>query len=515
LREGRLDAYRLPPAHADWPGLVPALEAVHHPHPEPGPPEAMGPVLQRLAADELLAHYLVLRQLRSQSRAGHAPGLAAGADAAARLREILPFRLTAGQVRVADEIAADLDTTRPMRRLLQGDVGSGKTVLAALALARAVGAGRQAAIMAPTALLAEQHMRTLSAWFDEIGVPAGLYTANVPAAERRRWRERAAAGEPLVLVGTHALVAGEEAPLPRLALAVVDEQHRFGVGQRLALAGGEQGAVHQLVMSATPIPRTLAMTLYADLDVSILDERPPGRVPVVTAVMSEARRDELIERIVEVIGTGRQVYWVCPLIEESEVLEAQAAEKTAEALAAALPSVKVALVHGRLRAAEKDAIMRRFVEGRIDLLVATTVIEVGVDVPNATLMVIENAERLGLAQLHQLRGRVGRGGAQSHCVLLYKPPLGERARERLTAVRESDDGFVIAEADLRLRGPGELLGTHQAGFTRMRVADLARDRGLVARLPQRAERIAADAPPAEVERLIEFWLGEDLRYADA
>ncbi len=514
LRSGGLEAYDLPPARADWPALLPALEAVHHPRPEQGPPEPQGPVLQRLAADELLAHYLVLRRLRNQSRSGHAASLAEGAGLVGRLREILPFELTAGQVRVAGEIAADLDASRPMRRLLQGDVGSGKTVLAALALVRAVGAGHQAAIMAPTALLAEQHMRTLSAWFDAIGIPVGLFTANVPAGERRRWRDRAAAGEPLVLVGTHALVAGEN-PLPRLALAVVDEQHRFGVGQRLALTGGEQGAVHQLVMSATPIPRTLAMTLYADLDVSVLDERPPGRVPVVTAVMSEARRDELIERIVEVIGSGRQVYWVCPLIEESEVLEAQAAEKTAEALAAALPSVKVALVHGRLRAAEKDAIMRRFVAGRIDLLVATTVIEVGVDVPNATLMVIENAERLGLAQLHQLRGRVGRGGTQSHCVLLYKPPIGERARKRLAAVRSSDDGFVIAEADLELRGPGELLGTHQAGFARMRVADLARDRALVARLPQRADRIAADAPPAEVERLIQFWLGEDLRYADA
>ncbi len=514
LSTGRVEAYELPPARKDWPDLVPALQAVHHPRPEEGPPEPGGPILQRLAADELLAHYLVLRQLRNQSRTGHAPSLAKGTEVAARLRKVLPFELTAGQVRVSGEVAADLDATRPMRRLLQGDVGSGKTVLAALALARAVGAGRQAAIMAPTALLAEQHMRTLSAWFDAVGIPAGLFTANVPAAERRRWRERAAAGEPLVLVGTHALVAGEN-PLPGLALAVVDEQHRFGVGQRLALTGGEQGAVHQLVMSATPIPRTLAMTLYADLDVSVLDERPPGRVPVVTAVMSEARRDELIERIVEVIGTGRQVYWVCPLIEESEILEAQAAEKTAEALAAALPAVKVALVHGRLPAAEKDAIMRRFVAGKIDLLVATTVIEVGVDVPNATLMVIENAERLGLAQLHQLRGRVGRGGAQSHCVLLYKPPLGERARKRLMAVRNSDDGFVIAEADLELRGPGELLGTHQAGFARMRVADLARDRTLIARLPQRAEQILKDAPPAEIEHLIEFWLGEDLRYANA
>jgi len=269
------------------------------------------------------------------------------------------------------------------------------------------------------------------------------------------------------------------------------------------------------VMSATPIPRTLAMTIYADLDVSVLDERPPGRVPVVTAVMSEARRDELVERIAEVVGEGRQAYWVCPLIAESDVLEAQAAEKTEVALAAALPSVRVALVHGRLPAVEKDAIMRRFVAGGIDLLVATTVIEVGVDVPNATLMVIENAERLGLAQLHQLRGRVGRGAGQSHCVLLYKPPLGARARERLAAVRGSDDGFVIAEADLKLRGPGELAGTHQAGFARMKVADLARDRALVARLPRVAERMLARMPEAEVERLIRFWLGEDVRYVDA
>lgn len=514
LRGGRIAAYELPAQDAGWPSLEAALQRIHAPRPEAGPPPPDDPAVQRLAADELLAHYLVLRRLRNESRAGRAPGLAAGAGQAERLRGVLPFELTAGQRRVAGEIAADLDRAQPMRRLLQGDVGSGKTVLAALALARAVGAGHQAAIMAPTALLAEQHMRTLAEWFAAIDIPVGLFTANVSAAERRLWRERAAAGEALVLVGTHALIAGE-APLPRLALAVVDEQHRFGVDQRLALTGGEGGSAHQLVMSATPIPRTLAMTLYADLDVSVLDERPPGRVPVVTAVMSEARREELIARIVEVIGTGRQVYWVCPLIEESELLEAQAAEQTAAALAAALPSVKVALVHGRLPAAEKDAIMRRFVAGKIDLLVATTVIEVGVDVPNATLMVIENAERLGLAQLHQLRGRVGRGGGQSHCVLLYRPPLGERARERLAAVRASDDGFVIAEADLKLRGPGELLGTSQAGFARMRVADLARDRELVASLPQRAAKVASSAPEAEIRRLVQFWLGEDLRYADA
>ncbi|MGA7964317.1 MAG: ATP-dependent DNA helicase RecG [Gammaproteobacteria bacterium] len=514
LREGRLEAYDMAPQRAGWPSLMDAVEAIHHPRPEDGPPAPGHPALERLAFDELLAHFLLLRRLREQDRHGTAHVLSSGRTQARALKDSLPFTLTAGQIRVAGEIETDLDAKRPMRRLLQGDVGSGKTVIAALAAARAVGAGWQAAFMAPTALLAEQHMRTLDAWFKVIGIPVGLVSATVSIPDRQRWLERAAGGEPLVLVGTHALIAGE-APLPRLALAVVDEQHRFGVEQRLALAGGERGAVHQLVMSATPIPRTLAMTLYADLDVSVLDERPPGRVPVVTAVMSEARRDELIARIGRVVGEGRQVYWVCPLIEESEVLEAQAAEKTEAALTAALPAVRVALVHGRLKAAEKDAIMHRFVAGEIDLLVATTVIEVGVDVPNATLMVIENAERLGLAQLHQLRGRVGRGAEQSHCVLLYKPPLGARARERLAAVRNSDDGFVIAEADLKLRGPGELVGTHQAGFTRMRVADLARDRRLIARLPHAAERVLASVPEAEIERLIQFWLGEDVRYADA
>lgn len=514
LREGRLPAYEVAPQRAEWPSLVDAFEAIHRPRPQDESPAPGDPALERLAFDELLAHFLLLRRLREQDRHGTAHALFGGRTQARALQDSLPFTLTAGQIRVAGEIEADLDARRPMRRLLQGDVGSGKTVIAALAAARAVGAGWQAAFMAPTALLAEQHMRTLGTWFGALGIPVGLVSATVPAAERRRWIERAAAGEPLVLVGTHALIAGE-VPLPRLALAVVDEQHRFGVEQRLALAGGERGAVHQLVMSATPIPRTLAMTLYADLDVSVLDERPPGRVPVVTAVMSEARRGELIARIGRVVGEGRQVYWVCPLIEESDVLEAQAAEKTEAALTAVLPTVRVALVHGRLKAVEKDAIMRRFVAGEIDLLVATTVIEVGVDVPNATLMVIENAERLGLAQLHQLRGRVGRGAEQSHCVLLYKPPLGARARERLAAVRNSDDGFVIAEADLKLRGPGELVGTHQAGFTRMKVADLARDRRLIARLPGAAERVLATVPETEIERLIQFWLGENVRYVDA
>jgi len=512
VRRGRLHTYELPGAEGREP-LADAFRAIHHPAPEDAPASPDNPALQRLAFDELLAHHIALRRVRHERRAEAAPELGKGGTRARQLLDALPFALTGAQRRVADEIAADVAGAHPMRRLLQGDVGSGKTVVAALALARAVGAGWQGALMAPTELLAEQHFRTLGPWFGQAGIALGLLTGGTPAAERRHWQERAASGEALVLVGTHALIAGATT-LPRLALAVVDEQHRFGVGQRLALAGGGEGTAHQLVMTATPIPRTLAMALYADLDVSTIDERPPGREPVVTAVMSEERRAELVARIGRVVGEGRQVYWVCPLIEESEALDAQAAEKTAAALTEALPQVRVALIHGRLPAAEKDAIMRRFVAGEVDLLVATTVIEVGVDVPNATLMVIENAERLGLAQLHQLRGRVGRGAAQSHCVLLYRPPLSARARDRLSAVRASDDGFAIAEADLRLRGPGELVGTRQAGLARLKVADLARDRELLARVPQAAERLLRDAPEA-AGWLVGFWLGEDVRYAAA
>ncbi|HEX5314936.1 MAG TPA: ATP-dependent DNA helicase RecG, partial [Gammaproteobacteria bacterium] len=397
---------------------------------------------------------------------------------------------------------------------LQGDVGSGKTAVAALAVAQALGAGFQAALMAPTELLAEQHARNLRPWFDPLGLPLGLVTAATPAALRREWTGRAAAGEPLFLIGTQALLS-RDVRFARLALAIVDEQHRFGVDQRLALAASGEGPVpHRLVMTATPIPRTLAMTLYADLDVSTLDERPPGRKPVVTAVMSEERRDELVARIARLVAAGQQTYWVCPLIEESELLDAQAAEQSATTLAEALPGARVALLHGRLGAAQKDAIMRRFVAGEIDVLVATTVIEVGVDVPNASLMVVENAERLGLAQLHQLRGRVGRGAAASHCILLYKPPLSAQARERLAALRASDDGFVIAEADLKLRGPGEFAGTRQAGLARLRVADLVRDRGLLARVAPVANRLLAEEP-AEADALIRFWIGAESRYARA
>ncbi|MGH8273638.1 MAG: ATP-dependent DNA helicase RecG [Gammaproteobacteria bacterium] len=515
LDAGRIAGYRLDAQQTGWPKLRPALDHMHFPPPEVGAPTLDDPALARLAFDELLAQHLALRASRA-SRAGEfAPDLSAGTGLAKQLLVTLPFELTGAQRRVAAEIAHDLAGPHPMRRLLQGDVGSGKTAVAALAAVQAVGAGCQAALMAPTELLAEQHMRTLAGWCEKVGIVLGLLTAATPAAERRQWRARSAAGEPALLVGTHALIT-EGAALPRLGLAIVDEQHRFGVGQRLAFAAGDDNALpHQLVMTATPIPRTLAMTLYADLDVSTLDEMPPGRTPVATAVMNEARRGELVARIGKLVAAGQQAYWVCPLIEESEKLAAEAAEKTAEALAAALPDVEVGLVHGRLKAKEKDAIMRRFVAGEIGLLVATTVIEVGVDVPNASLMVVENAERLGLAQLHQLRGRVGRGEAASHCVLLYRPPLSVRARERLAALRATANGFEIAEADLKLRGPGELVGKRQAGLAQLRVADLARDRALLARVAPLAERLLAESSEA-IKPLIHFWLGEEaVRYAKA
>jgi ATP-dependent DNA helicase RecG len=515
LSAGRIAAYALDPLQRGWPDVRAALEAIHFPGPEAGPPDTAAPAFARLAFDELLAHHLALRASRAARRSESSLDLSAGTTLTEKLKSALPFALTGAQRRCTGEIARDLAGPHPMRRLLQGDVGSGKTALAALAAAQVIGAGFQAALMAPTELLAEQHLRTLAPWCEEIGIALGLLTASTSASERRQWRARARAGEPLLLVGTHALIT-EGSTLARLALAIVDEQHRFGVGQRLALAGGETGEVqpHQLVMTATPIPRTLAMTLYADLDVSTLDELPPGRKPVATAVMSEARRAELIARIGRLVAAGQQAYWVCPLIEESELLEAQAAEKTSEALAEALPDVTVGLVHGRLKTKEKDAIMRRFVNGEIGLLVATTVIEVGVDVPNASLMVIENAERLGLAQLHQLRGRVGRGEAESHCLLLYRPPLSSRARERLAALRATTNGFEIAETDLKLRGPGELIGKRQAGLAQLRIADLARDRALLARMAPTAERLLAEAPE-EVKALIHFWLGENVHYANA
>ncbi len=504
-----LQGYRLSGLD-DEPALEQALYLLHHPVPGFSPAEGDCPARRRLARDEILAHYLALRDNRARAGRSQAVILSGGDDLRQRLMATLPFRLTAAQRRVDGEIGADLARERPMRRLLQGDVGSGKTVVAALAAARALGAGYPIALMAPTGLLAEQHFRILQAWFEPLGVVPVLLTATTSTAERRALGERLDRGEPVLVVGTHALIAGKMS-LPRLALAIVDEQHRFGVDQRLSLGGG---STHQLVMTATPIPRTLAMTLYADLDLSLLDELPPGRQPVKTAVMSETRRSALVERIRREIAAGRQAYWVCPLIEESATLAAQAAERSARELAESLPGVRIGLVHGRLQALEKEAIMRRFAAAKLDILVATTVIEVGVDVTNATLMVVENSERMGLAQLHQLRGRVGRGTVPSHCIFLYRPPLTMQARERLEALRGTDDGFQIAEVDLRLRGPGEFIGTRQAGFARLRVADFDRDQALFEQAPELAERLLAKAP-AEAEALKRFWIGPELRYADA
>ncbi|KEZ97339.1 ATP-dependent DNA helicase RecG, partial [Xanthomonas vasicola pv. vasculorum NCPPB 895] len=447
-----------------------------------------------------------------------------------QLRSALPFQLTGAQQRVFEQIARDLAQPSPMLRLVQGDVGSGKTVVAALAAMLAVEQGKQVALAAPTELLAEQHLNNLRGWLEPLGVRIVWLAGKVTGKARVAAMAEVASGQAQLVVGTHALMQ-EAVVFHDLALAIIDEQHRFGVHQRLALRdkGAAAGSVpHQLVMTATPIPRTLAMSTYADLDVSAIDELPPGRTPVQTIVLSAERRPELVERIRVACAEGRQAYWVCTLIEESEEpekgaqgqysgpprIEAQAAEVTFEALSAQLPGVRVALVHGRMKPAEKQKAMLDFKQGRSDLLVATTVIEVGVDVPNASLMIIENAERLGLAQLHQLRGRVGRGAAASSCVLLYQAPLSMMARQRLETMRQTNDGFVIAEKDLELRGPGELLGTRQTGLASFRIADLARDAGLLPRVQVLAERLLEEAPEI-ADRVVARWIGGAVRYAVA
>ena len=438
-----------------------------------------------------------------------------------RFLEALPFRLTGAQARALSEVDADISSESPMVRLVQGDVGCGKTVVAAAAAARAAGAGYQAVLMAPTELLAEQHFANFRRWFAGLTlregnrvVDVGRIHGSLPARERRSTLESIAAGDIRVVVGTHALFQ-EGVEFDKLALVIVDEQHRFGVQQRLLLQekGRRSGRLpHQLIMTATPIPRTLAMTSYADLDVSVIDELPPGRTPVKTVVVTEQRRDQVVARIAQSCGQGRQAYWVCPLIDESEEIESQAAEEMAIALKAALPEVQVGLVHGRMPPARKDEAMLAFKAGRIQLLVATTVIEVGVDVPNATTMVIENAERMGLAQLHQLRGRVGRGSEASTCLLLYKAPLAPLAKERLRVIRETNDGFEIAERDLILRGPGELLGTRQTGVAQMRVADVVRDRDLIPEVDKAAELLLVQADPANIAALTARWIGTDEQY---
>ncbi|HRZ22559.1 MAG TPA: ATP-dependent DNA helicase RecG [Candidatus Contendobacter sp.] len=500
------------------PPLAEALELLHRPPAGTALADLESgrhPARRRLAFEELLAHQLSLRRLRARMQRQAAPPLADRGGLSQRFLERLPFALTAAQQRVLAEIGADLAQPRPMLRLLQGDVGSGKTVVAAAAALRAVEAHAQAALMAPTELLAEQHYRNFRAWLEPLGLEVAWLTGRLTGKARQTLLERLAAGEIHVAVGTHALFQ-ETVAFAELALAIVDEQHRFGVHQRLALREkGRQGGrcPHQLIMTATPIPRTLAMSAYADLDTSTIDELPPGRQPVKTVVVPDSRRDEVIERIRQACRAGRQAYWVCPLIEESEALQCQAAAVTAERLTALLPELRIGLAHGRRSAADREATMSAFKAGELDLLVATTVIEVGVDVANASLMIIENAERLGLAQLHQLRGRVGRGAAHSSCVLLYRPPLSPIAHSRLAVLRECNDGFEIARRDLELRGPGEVLGTRQTGEQTLRVADLLRDQDLLNAVRHTADALLRDHPD-RVEPLIRRWIGGSARYGE-
>ncbi len=492
-----------------------ALRRIHQPPPGSDLAalvEGRDAAVTRLAFEELLGHQLGLRSRRRQIKTERAPVLGDAGRGLAPLFDRLGFAPTGAQRRVIGEILADMAVAAPMLRLIQGDVGSGKTVVAAAAVLTAVENGWQAAFMAPTELLAEQHYASLANWLEPLGVTVWLITG-----KRKRDDAQLAAieaGAPGVAVGTHALFQ-QSLTFGRLGLCVIDEQHRFGVDQRLALRNKVTArglTAHQLIMTATPIPRTLAMSAYADLDTSIIDELPPGRTPVVTVAVPNSRRDEVVARIGRAVSDGRQVYWVCTLIETSDKLEAQAAEAAAEALSVALDKVRVTLVHGRMKPAEKAKAMNAFKSGAIDVLVATTVIEVGVDVPNASLMIIENAERLGLAQLHQLRGRVGRGSVESHCVLLYQAPLSDTARRRLSVLRETGDGFAIARADLELRGPGEVLGTRQTGMATFRIADLIRDGAWV----ERALAVADDIlvyHPREAELLIQRWAGAGGAYA--
>lgn len=466
--------------------------------------EGQHPCQQRLAFEELLAHHLSLLKVRARIQRHKARPLRQDPLRGAFL-ESLPFTLTDAQLRVAGEIAQDLANPFPMLRLVQGDVGSGKTLVAALAVLRAVASGVQAAIMAPTEILAEQHRINFQNWFAPLGIQVVSLTGRQKAAEKRQQLARIAEGDAQVIIGTHALIQGD-AEFAKLGLIIIDEQHRFGVQQRLDLRNKGKGFLpHQLIMTATPIPRTLAMSAYADLDYSLIDELPPGRTPVETVVIGNPRRDQVIARVSEACRQKRQAYWVCTLIEESEALEAQAAEVTAHELAESLPHLHIGLLHGRIKAPEKEQIMTAFKAGEIDLLVATTVIEVGVDVPNASLMIVENPERLGLAQLHQLRGRVGRGSAASHCVLLYGSPLSRTARARLQVMRSSNDGFVIAEKDLELRGPGEVLGTRQTGELQLKVADLQRDAHLLGKV--RSLALELQKQPDTVATLTRRWLG--------
>jgi len=509
------------PTHglAGLPSLRQALLILHHP-PADTDLNALAhgqhPAQQRLALEELLAHHLSQHQQRLWRQQQSAPALCKRGLRAKLLLQSLPFKLTAAQQRVLAEIRADLTRSQPMLRLVQGDVGCGKTIVAVLAALLAVDHGKQAALVAPTELLAEQHLGNLRAWLEPLDISVAWLAGKITGKARAKVLDEIASGQAQVVIGTHALMQ-TSVLFHDLALTIVDEQHRFGVQQRLALRDkGINGArvPHQLIMTATPIPRTLAMTAYADIEVSVIDELPPGRNPVQTVVISSARREYLIERIHLACQQGRQAYWVCTLIDENEDIMANAAHNTWQALCEQLPQLHIGLVHGRMKVAEKQAAMQAFKDGQLHLLVATTVIEVGVDVPNASLMIIDNAERLGLAQLHQLRGRVGRGSEASHCVLLYQGPLSAMAKARLQTLRQTSDGFEIAEKDLELRGPGELLGTRQTGLASFHMADPQRDAALLPLVQQLTQQILEHSPQ-QADALIARWIGKAVRYAAA
>jgi ATP-dependent DNA helicase RecG len=506
----------------DWPSLQSAITYLHQPPADANTQallERTDSAWRRVQFEELLAQQISLKRAHAIRRDRHAPSFAKPSkdkSLEADLLKTLPFKLTTAQERVWSEIGYDLEKSFPMNRLLQGDVGSGKTVVAALAAARVMGHGYQAAVMAPTEILAEQHYLKMKEWFEPLGVRIAWLSGSLKVKEKRLAQEMIESGHAQLIIGTHALIQ-ESVSFSKLGLAVIDEQHRFGVRQRLEIQqrlGSELFYCHQLMMSATPIPRTLAMTYYADLDVSVIDQLPPGRKPITTKVVKATRRDEVIGGLQSWLSKGLQSYWVCPLIEESEALQLQTAVESFEQLTQALPDFKVGLVHGRLKAEEKAAVMAAFKANEIQLLVATTVIEVGVDVPNAALMVIEHAERFGYAQIHQLRGRVGRGSADSVCILMYAEPLSMAAKERLQTLREVSDGFVIAERDLSLRGPGELLGAKQSGDAMLRFVDLQRDAWLIELAQQAAERLLAEHADL-VERHLERWLGSRAEFLKA
>ncbi len=499
-----------------FPSMDKAISLLHHPPPDISllaMEEKTHPAFQRLVFDELLAQQVSMRFARQHAQSIQAHSISFNADAKMRLISQLPFQLTGAQERVIVDIENDMASSVPMLRLVQGDVGSGKTVIAAAAAMQAVSQGFQVAIMAPTDILSEQHEKNMQQWFEPLGIPCLRLSGKMRVREKRAVLEALASGEGQLVVGTHALFQ-ESVVFKQLGLVIIDEQHRFGVAQRMLLhqkGAHNEHRPHQLLMTATPIPRTLAMTQFAHLDLSIIDELPPGRIPITTSVLNQDKRDQIIARLDEALSNKRQAYWVCTLIEESEKLQCQAASDTAETLQQLLSNHRIGLVHGRMKTDEKEAVMQAFKAGEIKLLVATTVIEVGVDVPNASLMIIENAERLGLSQLHQLRGRVGRGASQSFCMLLYQPPLSEGGQERLKTMRSTTDGFEIAEKDLQLRGGGEFLGARQTGYRQFKLADLTRDGCLLAKVKPVANQLM-NTNPALAKRIANRWMGDFEQY---